>query len=54
MQNAFRMLYNHSFGKGNILTVGSDYMHDFLRNNRLADGTHHQDCPTPSRNTTAS
>ena len=44
VQNAFRMLYNHSFGKGNILTVGSDYMHDFLRNNRLADGTHHQDC----------
>lgn len=44
VQNAFRMLYNHSFGKGNILTVGSDYMHDFLRNNRLTDGTHHQDC----------
>lgn len=44
VQNAFRMLYNHSFGRGNILTVGSDYMHDFLRNNRLADGTHHQDC----------
>lgn len=43
VQNAFRMLYNHSFDKGNILTVGSDYMHDFLRNNRLADGTHHQD-----------
>lgn len=43
VQNAFRMLYNHSFNKGNILTVGSDYMHDFLRNNRLADGTHHQD-----------
>lgn len=44
VQNAFRMLYNHSFDKRNILTVGSDYMHDFLRNNRLADGTHHQDC----------
>ena len=44
VQNAFRMLYNHSFNKRNTLTVGSDYMHDFLRNNRLADGTHHQDC----------
>ncbi len=44
VQNAFRMLYNHLFSKAHILTVGSDYMHDFLRNNRLASGTHHQDC----------
>ena len=43
VQNAFRMLYNHDFAKGNILTVGADYMHDFMRNNRLGDGTHHQD-----------
>ncbi len=43
VQNAFRLLYNHTFAKGNILTVGSDYMYDYLKDNRLGEGAHHQD-----------
>ncbi len=41
VQNAFRLLYNHNFNKGHILTMGADYLHDYLLNNRL-NGTYTQ------------
>ena len=41
VQNAFRLLYNHSFNKGHILTLGADYLHDYLQSNRL-NGTYTQ------------
>lgn len=43
VQNAFRLLYNHNFDSYNILTMGADYMHDYLLNTHLADKVHHQD-----------
>lgn len=43
VQNAFRMLYNHRFADGNILTVGADYMHEYLLNTHLEGRTRHQD-----------
>lgn len=43
VQNAFRLLYNHGFADGNILTLGADYMHDYLLNTHLSGVTRHQD-----------
>ncbi|MDO4160397.1 MAG: TonB-dependent receptor [Prevotellaceae bacterium] len=43
VQNSFRALYNHSFSNGDILTVGADFMHDYLENSKLADPVHEQD-----------
>lgn len=43
VQNAFRLLYNHRFADGNILTVGADYMHEYLLNTHLEGLTRHQD-----------
>ncbi len=43
VQNAFRLLYNHQFADGNILTVGADYMHEYLLNTHLEGRTRHQD-----------
>lgn len=43
VQNAFRLLYNHRFADGNILTVGADYMHEYLLNTHLEGRTRHQD-----------
>lgn len=43
VQNAFRLLYNHQFADGNILTAGADYMHDYLMNIHLDERTRHQD-----------
>ena len=43
VQNAVRGLYNHSFAEGNILTLGADYMRDYLLNTKLEDPRHHQD-----------
>lgn len=44
VQNSFRMLYSHNFDRGDVLTLGADYMHDYLLNTKLADGKHEQDC----------
>lgn len=35
VQNSFRMLYNHNLREADILTVGADYMYDFLLNANL-------------------
>lgn len=43
VQNSLRMLYNHSFGRGDILTAGADYMHDYLMNTKLTERTRTQD-----------
>ena len=44
VQNTFRLLYNHSFGETAMLTVGADYMHDYLFNTYLAGAAREQDC----------
>ena len=36
VQNSIRALYNHSFGNGDVLTVGGDYMRDYLLNSKLS------------------
>ena len=36
------MLYNHSFDRGDVLTVGSDLMHDYLYNTNLEGKTRKQ------------
>lgn len=43
VQNSFRLLYNHSFDGGDVLTAGADYMHDYLYNNKLEGETRKQD-----------
>ena len=43
VQNSFRLLYNHSFDEGDVLTVGSDLMHDYLYNINLNGETREQD-----------
>ena len=43
VQNSFRLLYNHSFDGGDVLTVGSDLMHDYLYNTNLNGETREQD-----------
>lgn len=35
VQNTFRMLYNHTLEGGDVLTVGADYLHDYLYNTNL-------------------
>lgn len=42
VQNCVRGLYNHSFNKDNTLSIGADFMRDFLRNDKLTDSQHHQ------------
>lgn len=44
VQNTVRLLYNHSFGETAMLTVGADYMHDYLFNTYLAGAAREQDC----------
>lgn len=43
VQNSFRLLYNHTFGGGDVLTVGSDLLHDYLFNTNLEGETRKQD-----------
>lgn len=35
VQNSTRLLFNHTFSEGSILTVGGDYLYDFLMNTKL-------------------
>ena len=44
VQNSLRMLYNHRFGEQHTLTVGGDYMHDYLMNVNLDGKIREQDC----------
>ena len=43
VQNTFRLLYNHSFDRGDVLTIGSDFMHDYLYNTNLDGDSRKQD-----------
>lgn len=43
VQNTFRLLYNHSFERGDVLTVGSDFLHDYLYNTNMEGNTRRQD-----------
>lgn len=43
VQNSVRGLFNHNFGGRDILTVGTDYMRDYLLNTRLTDSQRQQD-----------
>ena len=43
VQNSFRLLYNHTFTGGDILTLGSDFMHDYLFNTNLDGNERKQD-----------
>jgi len=38
-QNTVRGVYNHSFKRGDILTIGADYMYDYLMNKNLEGET---------------
>lgn len=42
VQNSLRFLYNHSWERGDVLTIGSDIMHDYLMNNNLHNGSSQQ------------
>lgn len=42
VQNITRLLYSHRFGTDDMLTVGGDYMYDYLMNTNL-DGDRHQE-----------
>ena len=44
VQNSVRALYSHTFEAGSILTVGADYMRDYLMNTKLAGSRKIQDC----------
>lgn len=43
VQNSLRLLYNHTFGSDDVLSLGADYMHDYLFNTNLEDQTRRQD-----------
>lgn len=43
VRNTFRLLYNHTFGSGDILTAGADVMHDYLFNTNLDNTERKQD-----------
>lgn len=43
VRNMFRLLYNHTFGSGDILTAGADFMHDYLFNTNLDNSERKQD-----------
>lgn len=39
VQNVFRGIYNHAWSTGSILTIGTDFMHDYLMNKNLGSKT---------------
>ena len=43
VQNSLRLLYNHTFGSYDVLSLGADYMHDYLFNTNLEGRTRRQD-----------
>ncbi len=42
VQNTFRLLYNHTFQSGDVLTIGADFMHDYLYNTNLEGDSREQ------------
>ena len=43
VQNSLRLLYNHTSESDDVLSLGADYMHDYLFNTNLEDWTRRQD-----------
>ena len=43
VQNSLRLLYSHTFEGENVLSVGADYMHDYLFNTNLEGRSRKQD-----------
>ena len=43
VQNSLRLLYTHTFEDENVLSVGADYMHDYLFNTNLEGRVRKQD-----------
>ena len=43
VQNSARILFNHTLQRGDVLTLGGDYMHDYLYNSKLDDPRKQQD-----------
>lgn len=43
VQNSVRMVYNHTFPKGHVLTMGADFIHDYLMNTNLQGIKHNED-----------
>lgn len=41
--NSVRAFYTHTFGRGDILSAGADFSHEYLLNNKLEDHTREQD-----------
>ena len=41
VQHTVRGIYNHTFGKKNVLTVGGDFMRDYLKSYQFTDGGSH-------------
>lgn len=44
VQNSVRAVWNHGFSADAILTLGADYLHDYLMNNNLSGKNREQDC----------
>ncbi|MGN1375689.1 MAG: TonB-dependent receptor plug domain-containing protein [Prevotella sp.] len=44
VQNVLRLLYSHTLDKGSIVTLGTDYMHDYLLNMNMDGNRRNQDC----------
>lgn len=44
VQNSVRLLYNHTFDALGTLTLGSDFMYDYLFNTNLSGDAREQDC----------
>lgn len=42
VQNSFRALYSHTFQGGDVFTTGADFMHDYLMNINLHQGSTQQ------------
>lgn len=40
VQNALRLFYNHTLGDGSVITVGADFMHDYLFNANISGKVH--------------
>ena len=43
VQNSVRSLYTHIFAGGSTLSAGADYMHDYMRNTKLANPSRTQE-----------
>ena len=42
VQNSVRALYSHTFANKDVLTVGGDYLRDYMLNTKTADGQYRQ------------